>query len=114
MSVRSQRSHLTESEAWRVSSWLEENQTQAEVTDATGVSQSVISRIWKCILETGNASQRPGQGHRFAKTFNEDRYLTLTSWRYRNINATLLQQNLRSDTDTTQGRLYQFCRPGQK
>ncbi|GFV44781.1 transposable element Tcb2 transposase [Trichonephila clavipes] len=32
---------------------------------------------------------------------NEDRYLVLTAWRHRNINATLLQQHLRSATGTT-------------
>ncbi|GFV48891.1 hypothetical protein TNCV_1343001 [Trichonephila clavipes] len=42
----SQRSHLTDSEAWRVVGRLEGGQTQAEVVQAIGVSQSVISRIW--------------------------------------------------------------------
>ncbi|GFW73024.1 junctophilin-1 [Trichonephila clavipes] len=42
-------------EAWRVVGRLEEGQTQAEVTQAIGVSQSVISRIWSRFLETGSA-----------------------------------------------------------
>ncbi|GFS62388.1 hypothetical protein TNCV_5032291 [Trichonephila clavipes] len=46
MSTTSQRSHLTDSEAWRVVGRLEGCQTQAEVAQAIGVSQSVISRIW--------------------------------------------------------------------
>ncbi|GFW63265.1 hypothetical protein TNCV_3476811 [Trichonephila clavipes] len=46
MSTMSQRSHLTDSEAWRVVGRLEESQTQAEVGQAIGVSQRVISRIW--------------------------------------------------------------------
>ncbi|GFY31180.1 hypothetical protein TNCV_751431 [Trichonephila clavipes] len=46
MSTVSQRSHLTDSEAWRVVGRLEGGQTQAEVAQAIGVSQSVISRIW--------------------------------------------------------------------
>ncbi|GFV72288.1 hypothetical protein TNCV_637501 [Trichonephila clavipes] len=37
---------LTDSEAWRVVGRLEGGQTQAEVDQAIGVSQSVISRIW--------------------------------------------------------------------
>ncbi|GFU10765.1 hypothetical protein TNCV_2387701 [Trichonephila clavipes] len=45
MSTMSQRSHLTDSEAWRVGR-LEGAQTQAEVVQAIGVSQRVISRIW--------------------------------------------------------------------
>ncbi|GFW05530.1 hypothetical protein TNCV_437111 [Trichonephila clavipes] len=54
MSMMSQRSHLTESEAWRVVGRLEGGQTQTEVAQAIGVSQSVISRIWNRFLETGS------------------------------------------------------------
>ncbi|GFX13705.1 hypothetical protein TNCV_1922181 [Trichonephila clavipes] len=46
MSTVSQRSHLTDSETWRVVGRLKGGQTQAEVEQAIGVSQSVISRIW--------------------------------------------------------------------
>ncbi|GFV10600.1 hypothetical protein TNCV_2122511 [Trichonephila clavipes] len=46
MSTMSQRSHLTDSEAWRVVGRLEGGQTQADVEQAIGVSPSVISRIW--------------------------------------------------------------------
>ncbi|GFU18203.1 hypothetical protein TNCV_2033531 [Trichonephila clavipes] len=59
MSTMSQRSHLTDSEAWRVFGRLEGGQTQAEVAQAIGVSQSVISRIWNRFLETGRAGRRP-------------------------------------------------------
>ncbi|GFW72968.1 transposable element Tcb2 transposase [Trichonephila clavipes] len=52
-------------------------------------------------LETGSAGRRPGQGRRRATTPNKDRYLVLTARRYRNMNATLLQQHLRSATGTT-------------
>ena len=97
----SQRSHLTDSEAWRVVGRLEGGQTQAEVAEAIGVSQSVISRIWNRFLETGNGGRRRGQGRRRATTPNEDRYLALTARRHRNMNATLLQQHLRSATGTT-------------
>ncbi|GFV51794.1 transposable element Tcb2 transposase [Trichonephila clavipes] len=97
----SQRNHLTESEAWRVVGRLEGGQTQAEVAQAIGVSQSMIYRIWNSFLETGSAGRRPGQGRRRASTPNEDRYLVLTARRHRNMNATLLQQHLRSATGTT-------------
>ncbi|GFV22455.1 hypothetical protein TNCV_2839111 [Trichonephila clavipes] len=36
---------------------LEEGQTQAEVAQAIGVSQSVISRIWNRFLETGSQAE---------------------------------------------------------
>ncbi|GFV73867.1 transposable element Tcb2 transposase [Trichonephila clavipes] len=73
MSTMSQRSHLTNSEAWRVVGRLE--------------------------VQT----EGPGQGHRRATTPNEDRYLVLTARRHLNMNATLLQQHqqLRSATGTT-------------
>ncbi|GFT90853.1 transposable element Tcb2 transposase [Trichonephila clavipes] len=101
MSTMSQRSHLTDSDAWRVVGRLERGQTQAEVAQAIGVSQRVISRIWNRFLETGSAGRRPGQGRRRATTPNEDRYLVLTARRHRNMNATLLQQHLGSATGTT-------------
>ncbi|GFW34222.1 hypothetical protein TNCV_384381 [Trichonephila clavipes] len=71
MGRMSQRSHLTDSEAWRVVG-----------------SETVF-------LETGRAGRRSGQGRRRATTPNEDRYLVLTARRHRNMNATLLQQHLR-------------------
>ncbi|GFT23746.1 transposable element Tcb2 transposase [Trichonephila clavipes] len=77
MSTMSQRSHLTDSEAWRVVGYV------------------------TVFLETGSAGQRPGRGRRRATTPNEDRYLVLTARRHRNMNATLLQQHLRSATGTT-------------
>ncbi|GFT21645.1 transposable element Tcb2 transposase [Trichonephila clavipes] len=101
MSTMSQRSHLTDSEARRVVGRLEGGQTQAEVAQTIGVSQSVISRIWNHFLETESAGRKPGQGRRWATTPNEDRFLVLTAWRHRNMNATLLQQHLRSATGPT-------------
>ncbi|GFT88776.1 transposable element Tcb2 transposase [Trichonephila clavipes] len=101
MSTMSQRSHLTDSEAWRVVGRLDGGQTQAEIAQAIGVSQSVISRICNRFLETGSARRRPEQSRRRATTPNEDRYLVLMARRYRNMNATLLQQHLRSATGTT-------------
>ncbi|GFU25796.1 transposable element Tcb2 transposase [Trichonephila clavipes] len=100
MSTMSQRSHLSDSEAWRVVGRLEEGQTHAETVEALGVSQSVISRVWNRFLETGSAGRRPGQGHRRATTPNEDRYLVLTARRHRHMNATHLQQHFRSATGT--------------
>ncbi|GFX73967.1 transposable element Tcb2 transposase [Trichonephila clavipes] len=73
----SQRSHLTDSEAWRV-----------------------VGRIWNHFLETESAGRRPGQSRRRATRPNEDRFLVLTARRHRNMNATLLQQHLRSATGT--------------
>ncbi|GFV45170.1 transposable element Tcb1 transposase [Trichonephila clavipes] len=101
MSTMSQRSHLTDPEAWRVVGRLEGGQTQAAVVRAIGVSQRVISRIWNRFLETGNAGRIQGQGRRRETTPNEDFYLMLTARRHRNMNATHLQKHLRSATGTT-------------
>ncbi|GFW71473.1 transposable element Tcb2 transposase [Trichonephila clavipes] len=101
MSTMSQRSHVTDSEAWRVVGRLEGGQTQTEVAQALGVLQKVISRFWNRFLETEREDRRPGQGRRRATTPNEDRYLLLTARRHRNMNATLLQQHLRLATGTT-------------
>ncbi|GFV76761.1 transposable element Tcb2 transposase [Trichonephila clavipes] len=78
MSTMSQRSHLTDSEAWRV-----------------------VGRIWNHFVENESADGRPGEGRRQATTPNEDRFLVLTVRRHRNMNATLFQQHLRSVTGTT-------------
>ncbi|GFX69141.1 transposable element Tcb2 transposase [Trichonephila clavipes] len=79
MSTMSQRSHLTDSEAWRIVGRLEGGQTHAEVAQAIGVSQMLTVR------------------------------------RHRNMNATLLRQQLRSATGTTvstqtvRNRLHGVC-----
>ncbi|GFU36704.1 transposable element Tcb2 transposase [Trichonephila clavipes] len=62
MSTMSQRSHLTDSEAWRVVGRLEGSQTQAEVAQAIGVSQSVISRgsgtvFWRLEVQAENRTR---------------------------------------------------------
>ncbi|GFX14336.1 transposable element Tcb2 transposase [Trichonephila clavipes] len=67
----------------------------------TGNVVSCSSRTWNRFLETGSVGRRPGQGCRRATTSNEDRYLVLTAQRHRNMNATLLQQHLRTATGTT-------------
>ncbi|GFX20970.1 transposable element Tcb2 transposase [Trichonephila clavipes] len=98
--ITSLKGHVPDKKAWRVVGRLEGGQTQAEVAQAIGVSQSVISRIWNRFLETGSAGRRPGQGRRRATKPNEDRYFVLKARRHRNMNATLLQQHLRSVTGT--------------
>ncbi|GFW86856.1 transposable element Tcb2 transposase [Trichonephila clavipes] len=57
--------------------------------------------MWNRFLETGSAGRRPGQGRRWVTKPNEDRYFVLKARRHRNMNATLLQQHLRSATGTT-------------
>ncbi|GFW36864.1 transposable element Tcb2 transposase [Trichonephila clavipes] len=73
----------------------------AENLDENQPCLMIIRHDLEPFLETGSAGRRPGQGRRRATTPNEDRYLVLTARRHRNMNATLLQQHLRSATGTT-------------
>ncbi|GFW82876.1 transposable element Tcb2 transposase [Trichonephila clavipes] len=68
---------------------------------AIGFLKRVENWIWNRFLETGSAGRRPRQGRRRATMPNENSYLVLTARRHRNMNATLLQQHLRSATGTT-------------
>lgn len=62
MSALFQRRLLTDSEAWGVVGRLEESQKCAErAAKATGVSQSVIYKIWSRILKTGSVGRRSGK-----------------------------------------------------
>ncbi|GFV36346.1 transposable element Tcb2 transposase [Trichonephila clavipes] len=91
------------------------SQTQAEVAQPIGVSQSLISRIRNRFLETGSAGRRPGSVRRRATTPDEDRYLVLTAQGHRNMNSTLLLQHLHSAigttvlTQTVRNRLHGVC-----
>ncbi|GFV14127.1 transposable element Tcb2 transposase [Trichonephila clavipes] len=74
--------------------------TELALLSSTAINSSDDTDL-EPYLETGNAGRRPGQDRRRATTPNEDRYLVLTGRRHRNMNATLLQQHLRSATGTT-------------
>ena len=78
----SQRTHLTQSDAWRVVGRLEGGQSST----AIGVVQNVM-------FQTGFGIH--------ATTPNENRYLTITARRPQNMSVTLLRQHLRSATGTT-------------
>ncbi|GFW76834.1 transposable element Tcb2 transposase [Trichonephila clavipes] len=101
MSTMFQRSHLTDSEVWRVVGRLEggPNSSQSSVSH-WGVTKCDFVDL-EPFLENTSADRRPGQDRRWATTPNEDRYLVLMAQRHRNINATLLQQHLRLATGTT-------------
>ncbi|GFT41969.1 transposable element Tcb2 transposase [Trichonephila clavipes] len=82
---------------------------------ALNLSRAETSSRWCGVVARrvdASSGRRPGQGRRLATTPNEGRYLVLTARRHRNMNATLLQQHLRSATGTTvsiqiiQNRLY--------
>ncbi|GFX27668.1 transposable element Tcb2 transposase [Trichonephila clavipes] len=89
-----------------VSSCVAPLQTEASIDGRQGRNgrrdpKCPLARTWNRFLETGSASRKPVQCRRLATTPNGDRYLVLTARRHRNMNATLLQQHLRSATGAT-------------
>ncbi|GFT90993.1 transposable element Tcb2 transposase [Trichonephila clavipes] len=77
MSTMSQRSHLTNSETWRV------------------VGSGTV--FWRLQVQ----AEDQDKVERRSTMPNEDRYLVLMARRHQNMNATLLQQYIRSATGTT-------------
>lgn len=70
------------------------NQTQTEVAEMFGVSQSVISRAWRRFRDTGNPNTRHGGGRRRSTTIREDRFIFTTARR----NSTFPASRLRAHT----------------
>lgn len=103
---------LPEPMAWRAIGRMEAGQTQQEVAQAIGVSQSVISRLWNRFQRTDTVHRREGQGRPRATTARDDRYLLLTARRNRQQNATQLRNALqtatgrRVSTQTVRNRLH--------
>lgn len=87
MSIISESSHLTESEAWRVSGLLEVGQTQSVVADATVVSQNVIFMIWNLIVFQKHEMYSQNHAKVIEKQPNEDGYVTLTATWNKYLNA---------------------------
>ncbi|GFX11291.1 transposable element Tcb2 transposase [Trichonephila clavipes] len=78
MSTMSQRSHLTDSEAWRIVG-------------------RIWKRFWRLKVQAEDQDKVVDRQQRPMKNC----YLVLTARRHRNMNATLLQQHLRSAAGTT-------------
>ncbi|GFT15416.1 hypothetical protein TNCV_3264371 [Trichonephila clavipes] len=73
MCTMSQRSHLTDSEAWRVVGRLEGGpNSSGSSASHWGVTKCDFQDL-EPFLETGSADRRPGQGRRWATMPNEDR-----------------------------------------
>ncbi|GFV83696.1 uncharacterized protein TNCV_2554841 [Trichonephila clavipes] len=68
-----QRKHLDDFLCGRIIGRLECGRTQLEVSKELGISQSVISRLWKRFQDDGNVSRCYSTGHSRVTTPNEDR-----------------------------------------
>ncbi|GFS85478.1 HTH_Tnp_Tc3_2 domain-containing protein [Trichonephila clavipes] len=79
--VMAQRKHLDDFLRGRIIGRLECGRTQLEVSEELGISQSVISRLWKRLQDDGNVSRCYSIGRPRVTTPNEDRYLAVTAKR---------------------------------
>lgn len=86
--------HLSEEQAVKVITLIEDGRSQRYVANVTGVHQSTISRVVRRYRETGQYSRREGQGRRRITTAVDDRFLRVTALRTRHCTARMLQHDL--------------------
>ncbi|GFS84944.1 uncharacterized protein TNCV_1305571 [Trichonephila clavipes] len=70
-----QRKHLDDFLRGRIIGRLECGRTQLEVSEALGIAQSAISRLWQRFQDDGNVSRCYSTGRPRVTTLNEDRYI---------------------------------------
>ncbi|GFU28773.1 HTH_Tnp_Tc3_2 domain-containing protein [Trichonephila clavipes] len=101
-----QRKHFDDFLRGRIFGRLECGRTQVEVSEELGISQSVISMLWKRFQDDGNVSRCYNTGHPRVTTPNEDRYiyLAVTAKGNRQSTASNLSRQLSSATGTTVSR----------
>ena len=91
---------------------LRDGYTQVEVAGRFGVSQSVVSRLWRRFRETQGFTRRPGQVRHRVTTSYEDRYLRILALRGRQRFAKSVQAEflhatrVRISTQTIRNRLH--------
>ncbi|GFU20157.1 transposable element Tcb2 transposase [Trichonephila clavipes] len=107
-----QRKHLDNFLRGRIIGRLEWGRTQLEVSEELGITQSVISRLWKRFQDDGNVSRYYRTGRPQVTTLNEDRYLAVTAKRNRRSTAQDLSRQLFSATCTTVSRQTVYRRLG--
>ncbi|GFW82206.1 uncharacterized protein TNCV_5056811 [Trichonephila clavipes] len=73
--VMAQMKHLDDFLRGRIIGRLECGRTQLEVSEALGIAQSVISRLWQRFQDDGIVSRCYSTGHPQVTTTNEDRYI---------------------------------------
>lgn len=98
-----ERHHLDLEEMNRAVGLLQAGIRQVDVAERIGVSQSVISRLWKRFRESGSpAEQHPGRGR--STTAAQDRFLVLSARRQPTITAPELVTELQRAHNVTVGR----------
>ncbi|GFY34718.1 HTH_Tnp_Tc3_2 domain-containing protein [Trichonephila clavipes] len=106
------RKNLDESLRGRIIGRLELGRIQLEVSEELGITQSVISRLWRRFHDDGNVSRCYSTGRSRVTTPNEDRYLAVTAKRNRRSTASDLSRQLSSATGTTVSRQTVYRRLG--
>ncbi|KAI4465082.1 homeobox-like domain superfamily [Holotrichia oblita] len=97
-----ERQHLTLDEMNRAVGLLQAGVQQTQLAEQLGVSQSVVSRLWRRFRDTGSpAEQRPGRGR--STTAAQDGYLVLTARRQPTITAPELVNDIQRGHNVTIG-----------
>ncbi|GFU84959.1 transposable element Tcb1 transposase [Trichonephila clavipes] len=78
----------------------DESGTRLKVSEELGITQKVISKLWKRFQDNGNVSRPYSTGRPQVTTPNEDLYLAATAKRYRRSTTPDLSRQLSSATDT--------------
>ena len=106
------RNHLSEHDTVRAVQMLEDGSRQVDVSRRLGVSQSVISRLWRRYRENGLFHARERSGRPRSLSAVQDRYLLTTAQRNRFQTARSLSVQLqnatgvRVSTQTVRNRLH--------
>lgn len=77
---------------------------QVDVAAELGVSQSVVSRLFRRYRDTGSVRERDGRGRRSATDRDDERCIRMFALRNRTTNATLVQLHLRETRGTRVSR----------
>ncbi|GFX53245.1 transposable element Tcb1 transposase [Trichonephila clavipes] len=107
-----QRKHLDDFLCGRIIGRLKCERTQLEVSEELGITQSIISRLWRRFQDDGNVCRCYSIGRLRVTTPNEDRYLAVTAKRNRRSTASDLSRQLSSATGTTVSRQTVYRRLG--
>ncbi|UYV60627.1 hypothetical protein LAZ67_1001706 [Cordylochernes scorpioides] len=100
MLIMSLRNILADDSKWRAVGRMEAGQSQVEVAKWLNVNKSVVSKIWKQFIETGNINRKEGSGIKRKTATSEDRYLVVIAKRHREMTAIQLSNELSSATGT--------------
>ncbi|GFX33402.1 transposable element Tcb2 transposase [Trichonephila clavipes] len=92
------RNHLDDFTSGRMIGKLEEERTVTSVAVEFGINKSVVSRAWKAFQTTGTAVRKVGGGRPRTTTAGDDRYIIRQAKRGRRQSASVIAQQLSTET----------------